>query len=270
MRKLNCEVKLNTCNPSLLENTVTKLSLFVTDLDHTLVGDDLAMAELNRWLETSREQHGVKVVYSTGRSMTLYKELLEERNLLKPDALVTAVGTEIYYTDYATPDPRWSEKLSPQWDRELIVSLGANFADLELQPKSEQRPFKVSYKDVSEEIAKKILPELETLLQDQGLDTQLIYSGGKDLDILPIHAGKGLAMLFLQQKWRVEPTRTVVCGDSGNDCALFSVGEERGIIVGNARPELLDWHEANPAPNHFVAKAHYARGIIEGLEHFGF
>jgi sucrose-6-phosphatase len=249
---------------------VTKLSLFVTDLDHTLVGDNLAMAKLNAWLKESRERYGVKVVYSTGRSMTLYRELLVERHLLEPDALVTAVGTEIYYTDYNVPDAAWSEKLCHQWDRDLIVASGANFADLELQPESEQRPFKVSYQNLKEETARKIIPALETLLQDQGLHTQVVYSGGKDLDILPIYAGKGLAMLFLQQKWGMEATRTVVCGDSGNDCALFSVGEERGIIVGNARPELLEWHEANPSPNHFVAKAHYADGIIEGLKHFGF
>ncbi len=54
-------------------------------------------------------------------------------------------------------------------------------------------------------------------------------------------------MQFLQKQWGFDLKQTVACGDSGNDLALFSVGEERGIIVGNAQPELLQWHKANPA-----------------------
>ena len=46
--------------------------LFVTDLDHTLVGDDHAMAELNYALGAHRHQHGTTIVYSTGRSLTSY------------------------------------------------------------------------------------------------------------------------------------------------------------------------------------------------------
>ena len=60
--------------------------LFVTDLDNTLVGDDNALIELNNRLQQTRQQHGSKIVYATGRSPVLYQELKDEKNLLEPDA----------------------------------------------------------------------------------------------------------------------------------------------------------------------------------------
>ncbi len=45
-------------------------------------------------------------------------------------------------------------------------------------------------------------------------------------------------MIFLRQSLDMAAERTVVYGDSGNDKALFNAGEERGIVVGNARKEL--------------------------------
>jgi sucrose-6-phosphatase len=248
---------------------VTKF-LFATDLDNTLVGDDVALASLNALLDEHRQTHNTKIVYVTGRSLTLYRELASEKNLLGPDALVTAVGTEIYYNpDDEVVDATWSEQLSAGWDRDLVVATAAHFADLVPQPDTEQRPFKVSY-FLTEEAAIEVLPRLETLLQERELNTRIVYSSAKDLDILPQRGNKGLAMQFLRQQWGFDHAETVACGDSGNDIAFFSVGQERGIIVGNAQPELLQWYEINPADYLYLAKAQCAAGILEGLYYFGF
>ncbi|MFO5493117.1 MAG: HAD family hydrolase, partial [Cuspidothrix sp.] len=61
--------------------------LFVTDLDHTFVGDDQALLQLSDRLQSHRQQYGTKIVYSTGRSPILYRELQQEKNLFSPDAL---------------------------------------------------------------------------------------------------------------------------------------------------------------------------------------
>ena len=243
--------------------------LFVTDLDNTLVGDDQALEELNQKLNQHRQAYDTKIVYITGRSLTLYQQLTEEKHLLAPDALVTAVGTEIYYHVDEDPDPTWSEQMMIGWDRELVINTASHFADLIPQPDTEQLPFKVSY-FLTEVVAADVLCELEDLLQKRGINVRLIYSGSKDLDIIPRRGNKGAAMQFLRQQWGIGATQTVVCGDSGNDIALFSVDQERGIIVGNAQPELLRWCEINPADYRYLAKSHCAAGILEGLYYFGF
>lgn len=244
--------------------------LFVSDLDHTLVGDDAALDELNQQLSQHRQEYGTKIVYATGRSLTLYRQLTTEKPLLPPDALITAVGTEIYFNpNEDTFDPEWAEKLSKGWDRDSVVATAAHYADLVPQPDTEQRPFKVSY-FLTEQAAVEVLPRLESQLRESNLDIKLVYSGGQDLDILPRNSDKGLAVQFLRQQWGIDATQTVVCGDSGNDIALFSVGESRGILVGNARPELLQWYNQNPADYRYLAQARCAGGILEGLHHFGF
>ncbi|HLO87700.1 MAG TPA: sucrose-phosphate phosphatase [Nostocaceae cyanobacterium] len=253
--------------------------LFITDLDSTLVGDDQAMTELNQNLELHRQQHGTKIVYSTGRSLFLYEQLnkqqtAKQKKLLQPDILICAVGTEIYenYQDdnnNLTLNSQWKKNLSEGWDRNLVVKISGAFTDLKPQPESEQRPFKVSY-FLKEEIAVQILPELERSLLEQQLDIQVIYSGSKDLDILPRKANKGMAMTFIRENLEIDVEQTVACGDSGNDIALFADRKEKGIIVGNAKQELLEWHNANPNPNRYLAKAKFAAGIEEGLRYFGF
>ncbi len=246
-----------------------KSFLFVTDLDNTLVGDDRTLIALNEKLKQHRQAYGTKIVYATGRSPILFAELQNEKQLLEPDALVASVGTEIYFQGSDTADSGWSDKLSPQWNRDSILATTAHFADLVIQPDSEQRPYKVSFL-LTEDSAQEVLPQLKLSLQWQGLDTKLIYSAGIDLDILPRHGDKGLAVQYLRQKWGIKAKQTVVCGDSGNDIGLFSHNEERGIIVGNAKSELLQWHNENPADYHYLAQASCAGGILEGLNHFGF
>jgi len=243
--------------------------LLVTDLDNTLVGDDTALKHLSQLLNDHRQTHGTILVFSTGRSRVSYQGLKAEKQLLEPDAVITSVGTEIYRDGSDTPDANWSDKLSQNWDRDSVVATAAHFADLIPQPDSEQRPFKVSY-FLTPEAAVEVLPQLETALRERNLDIKLIYSSDKDLDILPRQADKGEAMIFLRQSLNIPAERTVVCGDSGNDKALFNAGEERGIVVGNARKELLEWHFANPSPHRYLAQAHCAGGILEGLQHFGF
>lgn len=243
--------------------------LFITDLDHTLVGDDLALNQLNQYLSQHRQEYGTKIVYATGRSLYLYRQLTEEKSLLNPDALITAVGTEIYFNpNHDKIDSEWAAILSQGWNRPQIATIANTFSELIPQPESEQNPFKISYY-LNETTAKTLLPQLQTALDNSGLKTKLVYSGSHDLDILPLKGDKGLAVQYLRQKWQIPPEKTAVSGDSGNDIALLQ-GQEKGIIVGNAKIELKKWYENNATPNRYFAKAHYAAGIIEGLKHFRF
>jgi sucrose-6-phosphatase len=241
-------------------------SLLVTDLDNTLVGDPDALNVLNGRFVQARQQQEILLVYSTGRSLTSYRHLCTTTPLLKPDVLITSVGTEIYRSGQTLADAEWSTQLQQNWDRSLVQQVTSQFKSLNPQPEPEQRPFKVSY-FLDEAISPQVMAELSEVLQSKDLSCQLIYSGGKDLDILPEGADKGKAMQFVQAQYEIGDDHTVACGDSGNDIALF--GKNKGIIVGNAQSELLIWHAQNLAFHRYLAKAQYAAGILEGLVHFG-
>jgi sucrose-6-phosphatase len=242
-------------------------SLLITDLDNTLVGNLEALNLLNDRLIETRQQQELLLVYSTGRSLTSYRHLCSNVPLLSPDVLITAVGTEIYQGNGAHLDTQWSNHLIQDWNRTLVQEIASQFMALEPQPDEEQRPFKVSF-FLKEAIAPQVMAELSESLRTRGLCCQTIYSGGKDLDILPQGADKGKAMQFIQAQYEISDPHTVACGDSGNDIALF--GNNKGIIVGNAQPELLNWHAQNPASHRYLATASYAAGMLEGLDHFGF
>jgi sucrose-6-phosphatase len=244
-------------------------NLFVTDLDNTLIGDDTALKTLNKYLEQHRQTHGTRIVYATGRSSQLYQELKQEKPfLLEPDTLVLSVGTEIYHKGSDTLDAAWAEELSQGWDRDQVAATAAHFADLVPQSPDEQTPFKASYY-LSQTVADSVLPQLKTTLQEQGLEIQLIYSSGRDLDIVPRRGNKGTAIAFLQQHWQIASQQTFICGDSGNDLSMFTLNIGHGIIVGNAQPELLQWLHENPSADCYLARSRYAQGILEGLQHFG-
>lgn len=243
--------------------------LFITDLDNTLVGDDIALAELNQQLAKHRQQYGSKIVYATGRSLYLYRLLAEAKSLITPDALITSVGTEMYFDpEHEKFDPEWANILSQGWNRTEIMAIASQFKDLQSQPKSEQNPFKISYY-LAQSVAQETLEQLNSALNQKGYEIKLIYSAGQDLDLLPKNGDKGLAVQFLRQKWDISAENTLVCGDSGNDISMFQ-GHEKGIIVGNAKPELLQWYEVNNSQNLHLAQSSCAGGILEGLKHFGF
>jgi len=243
--------------------------LFVTDLDNTLVGDDTALRSLNQKLADHRQQYNSKIVYATGRSLYLYRLLAEAKSLLPPDALITAVGTEMYFDQQQSEyDPEWAEILSQGWDRSAIMAIASQFEHLQSQPNSEQNPYKISYY-LAEAVASETLEKLSASLNKEGFEIKLIYSAGQDLDLLPKNGDKGLAVQFLRRKWNIAPEKTIVCGDSGNDISMFE-GQEKGLIVANAKPELLQWYHANNSDSNYLAKSNCAGGIIEGLQHFSF
>lgn len=100
------------------------------------------------------------------------------------------------------------------------------------------------------------------------MDAEIIYSNDHDLDIVRRKANKGSALTYICQVLGFTAKQTVVCGDSGNDITLF-LADTLGIIVGNARRELLQWHQDNLEDDRYLAQAHYAAGIIEELQYFG-
>jgi sucrose-6F-phosphate phosphohydrolase len=104
-------------------------------------------------------------------------------------------------------------------------------------------------------------------LRQAGLAAQVVFSSGRDVDILPQFSNKGNATAYLQKRLQVHQETTLVCGDSGNDISLFEA-PARGVIVSNAQPELLDWYRNFGQSHHYLAQRPCAAGILEAIEYF--
>ncbi|MBA0659940.1 hypothetical protein Goklo_012015 [Gossypium klotzschianum] len=242
--------------------------MIVSDLDFTMVDhedpENLSLLRFNALWE-AYYRHDSLLVYSTGRSPTIYKQLRNEKPLLTPDITIMSVGTEIAYGEPMVPDYDWEQHLNLNWDRDIITQETAKFpqlipqacfftlhlfifarknANLAFVSRSaedraqtrisgtEQRPHKVSF-FLEKPNSLEVIKALSESLEKHKLDVKIIYSHGTALDVLPKGADKGQALAYLQRKFKANgrvPLSSLVCGDSGNDAELFTVPDIYGVM----------------------------------------
>ncbi len=237
--------------------------LLVIELDNALVGTNQAIAALNQRLEAIRNQ--MYLVYVTGRSYASSRQLIAQAQLLEPDYLIASIGTEIYQQGVLL-EKDWANQISKDWDRDAVWAIASYFSALIPQPDSEQTLYKLSF-CLDMDASLEVIDDLEELLTFTGLQAQVIFSNGRDVDIIPKNSNKGKATAYLQQLLQGQSDATVICGGSGNDISLFQQ-PSAGIIVGNAQTQLLSWYYKTHYPWHFLTQYPGAAGIIEGLIYF--
>lgn len=230
--------------------------LLATDLDGTLVGDANSLKALLDFYNSQTYQ--VSLIYITGRHYDSALSLMKQESLPVPSILVTDVGTGIYMGKQLQQDLEWTRRLEQSWDPQKINSIANQISGLSSQdlPITNRCSYFASDSSVVEEFGSE--------LRKAGIPHKLIYSGGRDVDILPPGSGKGQALQYILDKYDLTKAKLLVAGDSGNDAEMLTMGFP-SVIVGNAQPELLEQAEH---PSIYRAKQKYAGGIHEAWDHF--
>jgi sucrose-phosphate synthase len=236
--------------------------ILVTSVDKTLTGDEEALSSLLELLEERGDSVGLAI--ATGRQPESALEILARNGVPEPDILITCVGTEIYYGKNLALDRSWLRHIDWNWNPDAVREAMGELPGFKLQKKNEQTRFKVSY--IIDTRYAPSIREVRRYLRQKGLRVKVVASLGAYLDVTPIRASNGLAVRFLCFKWDLSPDRVLVAGDAGGDEDMLS-GNTLGVVVGNYSSEL---EKLRGKPRVYFAEGSHARGILEGIEHYGF
>jgi mannosylfructose-6-phosphate phosphatase len=236
--------------------------LLAADLDGTLLGDESGEAWLKS-LAGKYAQH-FRLAYITGRYRSSILRMVEEGRLPRPHFICSNVGTVLYDCNdpHNAIGERYAAQVSPGWDLEAIYAAGEGRGVRRQDFPDGQARFLAGFFWDGDP---RTLAAFRRRLA--GHDHCIILpSYSEFIDVLPVALGKGNTVHFLQRELALDVDRIVVAGDSGNDRLMFETGF-KGILPANALNELKSaahrpWHYRSPFPA--------ARGVLDGLCHFGF
>ncbi|MFC6334771.1 Cof-type HAD-IIB family hydrolase [Paenibacillus septentrionalis] len=252
---------------------MTNFKLLALDMDGTLLNDELHISDVNlRWIRKAIE-HGVTVIFSTGRGFMNAVDYANEIGLHSP--MITVNGGEVWTKPYQllerkTLDAKWVEKLHllvsqyPEtwfwaYTTERIYNKDS-WNELKGQY-AEHEWLKFGYYDEDIDIIQDIRRQI-----DSWNALEISNSSIYNLEINPLGVSKATALEKLCSYLEISMKEVIAVGDSLNDIkAIQAAG--LGVAMHNAQDEVKAAADAVTYSNneHGVAEV-IRRYIFNGVE----
>lgn len=234
-----------------------------SDLDQNLLGDPAALRELIDALRQQRKR--VTFGIATGRRIDSALALMKKQGIPTPDVLITSLGTRIHYGTALTEDDWWANHIDHNWSPQRIRRALEGLPGIELQPKNEQTPLKLSY---YHDPRQGVTPEdVVKLIRQEELTANVFSSFGQFLDIIPARASKGQALRYAAQRLDIPIEHILAVGGSGADEDMMR-GNTLAVVVANRHHEELS--KLIDQERIFFASRPFAGGILEAIAHYDF
>ncbi len=260
-------------------------TLLASDLDGTLIPLERTaqrLREVEDLVAAIESNSEMALAYVTGRDLALAERGIAEVGLPPPDWFVCDVGTSVYRRADGgfEADQAYRRAMRAALGGVTGAEVRAALRGVEgvtLQEEDKQSEFKVSF--YTEGRHESYVDVVRDRLEAEGARVNLIasfdpVSGRGLLDVLPSGVAKDHAVRFLHDHTGIDEDQLVYAGDSGNDREAMLSGY-RVIVVGNADATLKEELFAESAVRGLTSRLYfaehsYARGVLEGLRHFGF
>lgn len=242
-----------------------RVRLLCSDIDGTLAGDRTAETRFCEAWQSLQPENRPLLVVNSGRLIEDQRAFIASTALPPPDVYIGGVGTMLHNESEPSHAQLYTRSIGAGFDRDLIAAALADISNVVVQPDAYQHALKSSWYLHDADTA--TLTSIEERLEAAGIAARLVYSSNRDLDILPAGVDKGAALSWLCRQLGLSHDDVVVAGDTNNDRSMFDLPGVRGIVVGNALPELRAI--ADNRPDIYRANGSTADGVVEGLMHWG-
>lgn len=267
--------------------------LLCSDLDRTLIPNGSApeSAQARPLFNHLATHPELRLTYVTGRDKRLVAQAIEAFNLPDPEFVIGDVGTTLYHRlgGQWISNERWQKRIGRDWQGCSHEDITSWLHDIEtdgfrLQPPEKQNRFKISYFTEPSIDPQSLKKRITEIFDHHGVAANLIWSLDEAdqrglLDVLPVRANKLEAIRFLMAEEKVDESRVVFAGDSGNDLDVLASGL-KAILVNNAAADIeqlaLDKLSSKGIADRFYKaqggwrgmNGNYAAGVLEGVVHF--
>lgn len=234
-----------------------------TVLDENLLGNQ---ESLDRFSALMRKNHKhVTFGIATGRRMDSALAIMKKHKIPPPDVLVSSLGTRIHYGQSLTEDAYWTDHIDHDWKPKRVQRVLGDIPGLTLQPKKELSHFKISYYYDSQNAP--TIDEIIALIRQKELTTNVFFTAGELIDIVPSRASKGQALRYVANRLDIPLDHVLAAGGSGADEDMMR-GNTLAVVVGNRHQE--DLSELEDHESIYFANQSHAGGIVEAIEHYDF